>query len=557
MMPVSAPGRASEPPGDSTAAVARRGEGGAPAQPWARVLMLCATPRDAVMSAGVLARAGIEAMACADVGAALCEMTRGAGALLVAEEALRSPGTVLLAQGLAKQEPWSDLPVLLLARPGTASPVADEAMQKLPNVTVIERPMRVATLVSAVRAALRARARQLELRALLQNLQQADRRKTEFLATLAHELRNPMAPLTTTLALLEHTRPSPAAAQPHYAVMGRQLEHMGRLIDDLMEISRVTRGKIALQPEQLALADVIRDAVELSRPMLNSRRQVLQLTDMASGLTVRGDAVRLAQVFANLLNNAAKYTPPGGHVGIAVQRQDGMASVTVRDDGDGIPQEMLESVFDMFVQVSDMARTAQGGLGIGLTLVRSLVELHGGRVLARSDGPGRGSEFEVLLPLATSAALRPAPQPDTSQPLRGIGRVLVVDDNRDAADSLAALLEVMGAEASVAYDGLQALEDAARLRPAFGILDIGMPGMDGRQLAARLRADPAHAGLVLFALSGWKTEDESTRAGEARAFDHHLLKPPDIKRLVALLRDSAASATATAATKATGPASTA
>jgi signal transduction histidine kinase/ActR/RegA family two-component response regulator len=502
-----------------------------------RVLMLCATRRDARMTADLLGRAGIHALDCPDMAAAVREMAAGAGALLVAEEMLEASETELLTQALAAQEPWSDLPVLLLAWPGAASTSVDQAMHALANVTVIERPVRVASLVSVVRAALRARARQLDLRDLLQNLRQVDRRRIEFLATLAHELRNPMAPLTTTLALLERTRPTPAEAQPHYVVMARQLDHMGRLIDDLMEMSRLTRGKISLQPGLLALDEVLRDAVELSRPMLSARRQVLCLGAVPPGLDVHGDGVRLAQVFANLLNNAAKYTPPGGHIGIEVHQLDDMARVTVRDDGSGIPPEMLDSIFDMFVQVSDTARAAQGGLGIGLTLVRKLVELHGGRVVARSEGLGRGSEFEVLLPLASASAACAEATHDASQPLCGVGRVLVVDDNHDAADSLAALLELLGAETSVAYGGVQALEVADSTRPAFAILDIGMPGMDGWQLAARLRADPALAGLVLIALSGWKTDDDPPRAAgaAARGFDHHLMKPPNIERLIAVL----------------------
>jgi len=522
----------------ATAAGPEIGRAAAPA--FARVLLLCATARDCRMTTDVLAQAGMRACACADIADAVREMADGAGALLVAEETLAAPGTVALSQALAAQPPWSDLPVLLLARPGATSRSIDHAMQMLANVTVIERPVRVAALVSAVRVALRARARQIDLRDLLQDLQQADRRKTEFLATLAHELRNPMAPLTTTLALLERTRPTPAVAQPHYAVMGRQLDHMGHLINDLMEISRVTRGKIALRPEVMALDAVIRDAVQLSRPILDARRQLLVTTGLATGLAVRGDGVRLAQVFANLLNNAAKYTPPGGRIEVTARAQAGMAHVTVQDDGNGIPRDMLASIFEMFVQVNDTARATQGGLGIGLTLVRSLVALHDGRVSARSDGPGRGSSFEVVLPLVAPALVRADTPRQPGQPLQGLGRVLVVDDNRDAGDSLAALLGILGAETAVAYSGQQALELAARWQPAIAVLDIGMPGMDGHELAARLRADPAQAGLVLVALSGWKSDEPPGAAGPAvRLFDHHLLKPPDLDQLVGVLRGAA------------------
>jgi CheY-like chemotaxis protein len=242
-------------------------------------------------------------------------------------------------------------------------------------------------------------------------------------------------------------------------------------------------------------------------------------------------------VFANLLNNAVKYTPQGGHIEIAARQRGDMASVSVRDNGSGIPPDRLESIFEMFVQVSDTTRAAQGGLGLGLTLVRRLVELHHGQVVARSAGPGRGSEFEVLLPLVASEPVRDATLPGASRPLQDQGCVLVVDDNHDAADSLAALLDSLGARCAVAYDGPQALEVAARERPAVAILDIGMPGMDGHELAARLRADPVHTGLTLIALSGWKVEDEPARPPGAvtNGFDHHLLKPPDIDALTAVL----------------------
>ena len=499
-----------------------------------RVLLMTPTAKDAVMATTVLGRVGIEAQACRDLQTVVRELELGAGAVLMAEEALEDMVSSGLARTLKMQPAWSDMPILVLARQGADSNAIAAAMDVIANVTVLERPMRVASLVSALRSALRARRRQYELRNHLDRLRQADERKTEFLATLAHELRNPMAPLSMTLAILKRMSPGPEEAKRHYALMGRQIDHMVRLVDDLMEVSRITRGKIELRPELLTLDLVIQDAMELSRPLLNAGGHRFELVPDAQALTIRGDRVRLAQVFANLLNNAAKYTPNGGRIQVLVRREGANATVVVSDNGNGIAQDMLSRIFDMFVQVSGTARTAQGGLGIGLTLVKSLLELHGGTVQARSAGLGHGTEFVVTLPLAEAALREPAPMEAMLQLDTYTGNVLVVDDNRDAADSLAELLVLSGACAVVAYNGPDALLLAAKARPTLAILDIGMPGMDGCELARRLGSDPLHQGLILVAMTGWGQENDRTRVSAA-GFVHHLLKPIDIDELTALL----------------------
>jgi signal transduction histidine kinase len=500
-----------------------------------RLLLKTLTSRDAAGAVDVLARADMCAQAFRDVAELVREMERGAAALLLAEEVLVDPAIETLATRLRSQPAWSDLPILVLARPGANSTAVDSAMARLGNVTVIERPIRVAAFVSSVRAALRARQRQYELRAVIENLRVADQRKTEFLATLAHELRNPLAPLGTALSILTRQQLDPPKAKPYLDMMGRQIDHMVRLINDLMEVSRITRGKIELRTETLPLDRVVRDAIELSRPLLDAAGHQLDVEIAPGDWLVRGDGVRLSQVFANLLNNAAKYTPPGGHVRVAVERAGSRARVRVSDDGLGIPAEMLPSIFGMFVQVSDTSRTAQGGLGIGLTLVKSLVELHGGTVSASSAGLGLGTEFVVELPLAhagITAATARVQQPA----LPAItGTVLIVDDNRDAADTLSDLLQLSGATTFVAYDGMEALVTAASERPQLAILDIGMPGMDGCELARTLRADPAHAGMVLVALTGWGQQDDRRRIADA-GFDLHFLKPIDIAELSVAVR---------------------
>jgi signal transduction histidine kinase/CheY-like chemotaxis protein len=518
-----------------------------------RLLLRLATPKDAEMTSAVLARAGIAALACGDLAELVVELERGAGALMLAEEALAEAGSARLGEWLAAQPPWSDISVILLARHGADSRTVAQVMESLPNVTVIERPVRVASLVSTVRSTVRARLRQYEVRDLLEGLQAADRRKTEFLATLAHELRNPLAPIRTALTLLQDHRRDAQSAARQLDLMRRQVDHMVRLVDDLMEMSRITRGKVRLQRVPVPLDMVIDDAVELSRPLVEAAGHVLVVERSGEPLVVDGDSVRLTQVFSNLLNNAAKYTPGGGRLRLSTAREGPEAVVRVTDSGAGIAPEMLDSIFDMFVQVSGTDRAAQGGLGIGLTLVKSLVELHGGRVEAASAGLERGATFTVRLPLAAAparaAVVQPVPQlavPQLAVPQQPVpqladvaapdaGSVLVVDDNHDAADSLGELLGAMGLGVQVAYSGEQALQAAAGRHFDVAVLDIGMPGMDGCELARRLRERPGLQALRLIALTGWGQDTDRARFASA-GFDHHLLKPVDPDALLDLVQ---------------------
>ena len=508
----------------------------APSELEFRILLRAATSRDALMASAVLERTSFDPRVCVDMGELMRELARGAGAVMLAEEVISGAAIAELKEALASQGPWSDLPVLVLARQGADSRAIAHVMDEFANVTVIERPMRVAALVSAVRTALRSRRRQYELRSLLDGLHDADQRKTEFLATLAHELRNPLAPLSTALSLLARKKPAPEEAEKYYALMGRQVEHMIRLVNDLMEVSRITRGKIELQMGSVLLDAVIEDAIELSRPLVERAGHTLSVELAGDPLVVRGDAVRLTQVFSNLLNNAAKYTPPGGRVQVLARQQERHAVVEVRDSGAGLSADMLKSIFDMFVQVSGTSKAAQGGLGIGLTLAKSLVELHGGSIEAASEGLGRGATFTVRLPLAKSTpaarSRRSMSQDGWAPAIEGV--VLIVDDNRDAADSLAELLATMGAVTLVAYSGEEALQLAAANEIDIAVLDIGMPGMDGCELAQHLRAGPGGARMVLVALTGWGQQGYKERIAAA-GFDHHLLKPLNLSAFMALL----------------------
>jgi signal transduction histidine kinase len=494
-----------------------------------RVLVRGATARDDAMTVRELHRAGIEARACASVDELRREVFEGCGAVLLAEEMLADRATSHLLRSIAAQEPWSDLWLLVLARHGADSQAIAQAMAMGANLAVLERPMRVAALITAVRTALRARHRQYEMRDLLGNLNLADQRKTEFLATLAHELRNPLAPLSNCVGLLKRGVPDQA---PVLKVMERQLHHMIRLVDDLLELSRITRGKVELRLDDLDLRKVVEAALETSRPLIEKSRHDLELHFEDEPLCVRGDPVRLAQVISNLLNNAARYTDAGGRIELRARAEDGEAVLTVSDNGSGLTPEALEGVFDMFTQADASDTRAQHGLGIGLALVRNLVEMHGGVVSASSEGLGRGCCFEVRLPLLSTARFS---NPAVAPPVVGQihRRILVVDDNRDAADTLANLLKQAGATVAVAYNGPDALNLLESFAPEVAVLDLGMPGMSGLDVARQIRKRSGEVPL-LVALTGWgqSADRELTRVA---GFRHHLTKPVDFAEMQALL----------------------
>ncbi|WP_437729825.1 ATP-binding protein [Sorangium sp. So ce1335] len=378
---------------------------------------------------------------------------------------------------------------------------------------------------------------------LYDQLRDQDRRKDEFLATLAHELRNPLAPIRTGLEILQ-VAGSQEQARKIVDMMERQVGHMVRMVDDLLDVSRITRGKVELRRERVDLRAVLNGALETSRPLIEAAAHELAVRLPAEPLLLDADPTRLAQVFANLLNNAAKYTPGGGVIRLAAERDGASVVVRVKDNGVGVPADMLPRVFDMFTQVVRSIDRAQGGLGIGLTLVRRLVELHGGTVHAESEGPGRGSTFTVRLPLAAAeepASRRSSPGPAGRDAAAAL-RILVVDDNVDGAESLALLLRMSGHRTRAVHTGPEALTAARELGADVVFLDIGLPGMSGYEVARRLRAEPGVAGFVLVALTGWGTEDDRRRAREA-GFDHHLTKPVDaaeVRRLVASVAQAAA-----------------
>jgi PAS domain S-box-containing protein len=371
-----------------------------------------------------------------------------------------------------------------------------------------------------------------------ESLRAADRLKNEFLATLAHELRNPLAPIRNSVHILGMAVSDNSSVAAVQEVLERQVSHMSRLVDDLLDMARINNGKIELRNEAVELAGVIRSALELSKPLIDANQHRVAITLPPDPLTVEGDATRLTQVIANLLNNAAKYMEPGGQIWLTAAREGSEAMISVRDAGIGIEARMLPRVFEMFTQADDDGQRKQGGLGIGLALAKRLVEMHCGRVQARSAGKLQGSEFIVHLPLAVpqlSAVRNAAPLREHDS--QSGTRILIVDDNQDAASSLGMLLQMLGNDVQTVNDGLTALEVLASFRPTVVLMDLGMPGMSGYEVAQQARMLPHCKDTVFIAVTGWGQEEDRRRTRDA-GFDYHLLKPVNVGDLRVLLTEA-------------------
>ena len=443
------------------------------------------------------------------------------------QQAAESPVTRVLSIGTVVHR---DRPLRLLARDGrwvpvdySAAPIRDAA-----GATI--------GIVLSVRD-------ETERRRTEQELRDADRRKDEFLATLAHELRNPLAPISTGLALLKLAAHEPHTIDEVRTTMERQTQHMVRLIDDLLDVSRITRGKLQLRKAPVELAQVVQNAVDATRPFIDQAGHQLTVKLPERPLRLLADPNRLAQVLTNLLHNAAKYTPSGGRIELLVEDDAQHIRIRVSDTGLGIPAEMQEHIFEMFAQVSRTMETGGGGLGIGLTLVKSLVEMHGGTIEVSSAGANQGSQFTVLLP---AELLVPGnAQPAEAEPLEfgtAKRRVLVVDDNRDAAETLGAMVGLLGHEVKIAFDGVEALQAAELWLPDAILMDIGMPRLNGYEAARQIRAAGWGREMLLIATTGWGQEDDRRRTKEA-GFDFHLVKPVEQTVVQALLAGSCEPAT--------------
>lgn len=627
-----------------------------------RVLVLAPWGSDASLAIEILGQAGFPALAVPDVGGLCEEARRRAGALVLSEEALDAAALESLGELLTSQEPWSDLPLLLLTAHGRAVTEELEQLLELGNVTLLERPLKIVTLVSAVKAAVRARRRQygaratlLELQAVLDTvpaavfiareggrqisgnrhaaeldpeaagakesfrspagrrreafrlmrdgvelspeerpieraiatarevrdavldlvtsggevrhllgsaaplldrrgsvagavaayvditeqhraaeaLRESDRRKSEFLAVLSHELRNPLAAIRNAVHLLSLPQATPGQAARAREVIDRQSGHLSRLVDDLLDVTRIERGKIALRPEGIDLSEIARRTAEDLRPLFEEREMSLEVSTPGP-VWIQADPTRIAQVIGNLLQNAARFGRKGGSARLRTGVRAGSAELRVEDDGRGIPPELLDRLFVPFVQDTRGLSRAQGGLGLGLSLVKGLVELHRGTVRAHSEGLGRGAQFLLTLPLADA---RPADLlSGKSRPAGGRAHLLIIEDNADAARMLADLLETEGYTVDVAVDGATGLARARELAPEVILCDIGLPDMDGYDLARALRREPALSHSRLIALSGYAQSEDRERS-EAAGFDAHLAKPADLAELERLIED--------------------
>jgi len=373
-----------------------------------------------------------------------------------------------------------------------------------------------------------------DLHRLAADLSDTDRRKNEFLATLAHELRNPLAPMSNMLEVLKRADGDPAVLKRAHGTMERQFGQLVRLVDDLLDLNRITHDRLELRRGEVELSSVIHQAVEVARPLLDVAGHDLTVELPDESIYLNADRARLAQVFGNLLNNSCKYTRPGGKIAVSAKRIDGEVVVTVKDNGAGIPPDKLDRIFDMFMQVDLNSEHSQGGLGIGLTLVKRLTEMHGGSIEARSEGEGKGSEFIVRLPVLPQPAVAFTSESDGAGESTAQRRVLIVDDNRDSADSLAMLLEITGNKTYMAHDGVEAVAAIEKYRPEVVLLDIGLPKLDGHEVCRRVRQQPWGKDIVVIALTGWGQEDDRRRSEEA-GFNGHLVKPVDYDRLLELL----------------------
>ena len=365
------------------------------------------------------------------------------------------------------------------------------------------------------------------------SLREMDRLKDEFLATLAHELRNPLAPIRQAAAISKAVTATAEQKRWSHEVIDRQVNHMGLLLDDLLDISRITRGTLALRLQTTNLTSIIEAAIETARPVIETKRHCLKIEIADEPASFAADALRLSQVLSNLLTNAAKYTDPGGEIRLRAMCDAETVTFSVADNGIGIPLQALEEVFSMFSQVKSAQDRSEGGLGIGLALAKGLIELHRGTLEVRSEGTGQGSEFTAKLPRKTLGDVRPEPAPAISAPSNR-RRVLIADDNRDAADSLAMLLRMEGHEVSVVYDGRQAVAAIDSVRPEIVVLDIGMPELDGYEVARQVRNGPMGRSVTLIAVTGWGQATDKTRANEA-GFNHHFTKPIDVEVLAKML----------------------
>jgi signal transduction histidine kinase/CheY-like chemotaxis protein len=501
-----------------------------------RVLVWTPSGRDAALVCQVLEQADLRTHVCTDLRAFIAALAEGAGGGVLAQEALTHEAIASLSAVLGDQPAWSDFPLLIFTA-RAASAVENrrtlEAFVNLGNVTALERPVHPLTMVSAVRAALRARARQYAARRALAERDAEVKQRDQFLAMLGHELRNPLGAMRNALLMAEHHVGAGKDVGRPLTVIDRQLRHLGHLVDDLLEVSRVTSGKIALKLQPVDLAALARATVDDLGRAGRERQLRIETLVPEEHVVVLGDPVRLEQILNNLLTNALKYTPERGRIAVSVTCADGQALLRVADTGVGIDADVLPRIFEPFTQAPHSLDRAQGGMGLGLSVVRALARLHHGDVSVQSAGLGRGSTFTVRVPLArgarelATAAVSAAPLPVAPR------HILIVEDGADHRETLQELLESQGHHVAIAVDGEGGVERALALRPEVALVDIGLPRLDGYEVARRIR-QAIGPGILLIALTGYGQPDDKARAAAA-GFDVHVTKPLDIDVLEGLI----------------------
>ena len=521
-----------------------------------RILIVAPVGRDAPAIVELLESRGHLAHVCSGLCDAGVQVEKGAGALLLTEESLERDQIAALLPKLDQQPAWSEMPVIILMTAGErAADRLDRIAAAAGGITLLERPLGAATLLSSIEVALRSRCRQYQVRDLLEAqqaretalreseerlqsaiaaLRDADRRKDAFLATLSHELRNPLAPIRNAAEVLASPRLTSMQLRWTQSVIKRQSAHMASLLDDLLELTRITQGKLQLRRQACSIRGIVEAAVETARPLLDKKRHELSILVPADIPPFVADPVRLAQAVSNLLTNAAKYTDAGGRIELTA-RLDERLTIAVQDNGIGILPEQLGSLFTMFSQVPSAIGRSEGGLGVGLALVKGLAELHGGTVEAHSDGAGKGSRFLIALPFAPAREIEAPVQAGPAVIAYGKLRVLIADDNRDAADSLSMLLAMEGYEVRTVYGGRAAVLAAETFRPDVVLLDIGMPEMNGYAAAKAIRQQRGGVEICMVAITGWGQQEDKLRAIEA-GFTTHVTKPVDPNLLRDILR---------------------
>ncbi len=497
-----------------------------------RVLIAAPVGRDAELICQYLGADGLPCEECADVDEVCREIERGVGALIFTDEALTHDAAPRLARALDRQPAWSDVPIIILTGIPSIETKARSfaAVGRRTNVTFVDRPVRIQSLVSTVHSALRARERQYEIRGLMEKLEARVHERDRFLAILGHELRNPLGAILLASQIRDDDG---RLGGEHANLIERQSRHLSRLVNDLLDLSRVVSGKIVLKQQLIDLADALRQSFETMMESAARANVSIEVRYCNEPLPVYADPLRAAQILTNVIGNAIKYTPEGGQVIVQIEREGEEALVRVADDGVGIAPDRIGTIFELFAQAENAIGRAQGGMGIGLALVRNLLQLHGGTITAESDGLGKGSEFVVRLPIFHGQSVR------ASAPAAAVSndgqprRIVVVEDNQDVRDLLRLKLRRLGHEVHAVADGLAGVQTILDHKPDLALVDIGLPGLDGYEVAERVRRFIGRD-VVLVAVSGFGQPEDKRRAMDA-GFDDHITKPADVSDLESLL----------------------